>query len=940
MPFSIVQDEWIEEIGCRYIELIHPCGMRVIKLANKDPENTAGILFRTLPPTSNGVAHILEHSVLCGSKDYPVKDPFFSILRRSLASFANAFTGIDFTCYPFSAYIEEDFYNLFSVYLDAVFHPLLEKKSFLQEGWRLTKEGYKGIVLNEMTQARSDLHDRIFEGMLREVFSNSYGNNAGGIPSEIIKLTHPELIKFHEFYYAPQKAIIFLYGDLNLEKQLEFIESTLNLASCPKTPPLPPLVFEPRIERPKDVTIPYPAKSNDDKTHASIAFLLPSNKDPIELLALSLLDILLTGNDSAPLCRALLDAKAASQVESHFETDIFEPYYLLVFKETKEPKAAIDLAFSTLSKLAETGFTPEEIDSAFHQLSFSKLDLNERGYPVGLTLFLRVILQANHDADLIKELKTKSLLQTLKKSLNNPSFLKKLINDCFLNNSHCIKGAIVPDAELLEKEKLAIPAFTEEELLKMQTTEDLLIKKEEELVKDNCLPILNIQNIPQDPLVYPVVKKELNGWIIYEHQCPCNGIVYADLFLELPPFSEEDLFYLKILTNLLTEIGTKTKSFQERLLELDLWTGEFNASIADLGHQLYLRLNGKALNQYFDQLITLFYEALTDLRFDEIGRIEELLKAEIDSFRTAIPRMGTRFAILRACSHLNAESKLIEGLQGVSYLHKLQTFFNQFQQDPTRAIEPIINVYSKILDNPSRSFVASADFSIDALGLLSQLAPSSKKEVFLLDPTFISKAKKGEAIPFEALCYPLGANENTLVCQAPFYDDPASPYLTIASRLMSHLILHPMIREMNGAYGASTFYDPDLGLFGFYSSSDPNVEESYKIFLLAVDEMLQKQFSDDELYEAKLSALQRISAPVSLSRRASFTFSLEKGGKTLEKRKIYRKQLIEATKEDIIEAIRIYIAPSLQGGQKVTIASNSIIDDIKNRHNHLTYMEI
>ncbi|MBI3900729.1 MAG: insulinase family protein, partial [Chlamydiia bacterium] len=270
--FTLTRYLPLPELQSTWIELVHKTGARVFHVANEDVENFFCLSFQTLPLSSNGVAHILEHTVLCGSKKYPVKDPFFSMGRRSLNTFMNAFTGQDFTCYPASSQIEKDFYNLLSVYLDAVFHPELKRFSFLQEGHRLTvthanEPGemlqFDGVVYNEMKGAFSSSDSRLWKKLFASLFPNlPYAFDTGGDPKEIPHLSHAELIAFHRNFYHPSRCIFFFYGNLPLAKHLDFLAEE-TFSHVKGLAPLPPLPLQPRFTAPQIITSHYPISSSE-----------------------------------------------------------------------------------------------------------------------------------------------------------------------------------------------------------------------------------------------------------------------------------------------------------------------------------------------------------------------------------------------------------------------------------------------------------------------------------------------------------------------------------------------------------------------------------------------------------------------------------------------------------------------------------------------------
>ncbi len=467
--FVVTKSMPITELRCYLSELEHiESKAQVLHIANEDPENFFCLSFRTLPESSNGVAHILEHTVLCGSKKYPVKDPFFAMNRRSLNTFMNALTGADFTCYPAASQVEADFYNLLEVYLDAVFYPLLTKISFAQEGYRLefanpedpnTALQYKGIVYNEMKGALSSSTMRLIETINEVLFPESpYGYNSGGDPEKIPDLTYEELLAFHKNYYHPSRCLFFFSGNFPLKKHLDFI-SKKTLVSARALPKLPPIPLQPRFVKPvcKEFFYPVaPDESIEDKVIASFSWLTCSINDQMTLLMLNILDIILMDTDASLLKRALLRSGYCKQAHSMMDTEIVQiPYGIIVKGVNEKDVLHIEsILFNTLEKLARDGIDPYRIDMALHQLELSKCEITGDSAPFGLSLFYRSGLLKQHGVRAEDGLRIHSLFDELRaKFKENPRFLTDVIREYLLNNKHFVRVVGRPSQDLAEKER-------------------------------------------------------------------------------------------------------------------------------------------------------------------------------------------------------------------------------------------------------------------------------------------------------------------------------------------------------------------------------------------------------------------------------------------------------------------------------------------------------
>ncbi len=465
--FVVTKCLLLPELNCLVRELQHlPSGAQIMHIGNDDPENLFCLSFKTFPSSSNGAAHILEHTVLCGSRNFPVKDPFFSMSRRSLNTFMNALTGSDFTCYPAASQVEKDFYNLLEVYIDAVFHPELKKLSFLQEGHRLefadpkdpsTPLEYKGIVFNEMKGNLASADTRLWHALMADLVPDlPYAYNSGGDPKEIPNLTYPELISFHETYYHPSRCLFFFYGDLPLKKHLDFIAEQA-LKNVIKVLPIPPLHKQKRFSTPIQREMRYPVSDTDDLSHRTIVtfgFLTASVTDQEEVLSLTVLDSILMETDASLLKSALLETKLCIHADAYMDAEMSEVPYAIVCKgcdpeNVEKLEEALKNAFASI---IERGISHSLIEAAIHQLEFSRLEIAGDHAPFGLTLFMRSALAKQHGCDPENSLMVHSLFENLLVRVKDPNYLPGLIKKHFLNNPHRVRLVMHPDRNLSSEE--------------------------------------------------------------------------------------------------------------------------------------------------------------------------------------------------------------------------------------------------------------------------------------------------------------------------------------------------------------------------------------------------------------------------------------------------------------------------------------------------------
>ncbi|MGI9322313.1 MAG: insulinase family protein, partial [Pseudomonadales bacterium] len=466
--FRQVRERSIDALQLTAIEYEHqPTGAKHFHLKSDAAENVFLVALRTVPEDSTGVAHILEHTVLCGSERYPVRDPFFLMIRRSLNTFMNAFTGADYTAYPFASQNRKDYFNLMSVYLDAVFHSRLHPLDFAQEGHRLefTEPGnpdspleYKGVVYNEMKGDMSSPLSRLYHGVQERLYPTStYHFHSGGDPAAIPALTYQALRDFYKTHYHPSNATFMTYGNIPAEEQQEFISrQALNgfTSANSKAINVAPVT---RYQAPKADDFTYPVDEDDlsDKTHIVIGWLLGRNTDLDMLLKCHLLSDALLDTSASPLRKALETtglATAASPL-CGFQEDYLETAFLCGVEgsEPENAEAVEQLVMDVLQDVAANGIPVEQVEAVLHQLELSQRELGGDGYPYGLQLILSCMPAAIHRGDPIGLLDLEATMEKLRSEVRDPAFIKQLVQELLLDNPHRVRVVMKPDRNMAKQ---------------------------------------------------------------------------------------------------------------------------------------------------------------------------------------------------------------------------------------------------------------------------------------------------------------------------------------------------------------------------------------------------------------------------------------------------------------------------------------------------------
>lgn len=955
--FELTRITEIKELQCVLRELVHlPTGAHVMHIENDDPENLFCLSFQTLPYSSNGVAHILEHTVLCGSKKFPIKDPFFSMNRRSLNTFMNALTGADFTCYPASTQNYQDFYNLLEVYLDAVFHPNLEFLSFLQEGHRLEFEiptdptsplEYKGIVFNEMKGALSSADARLTEIMNHALFPDiTYGHNSGGDPKAIPDLTYQELLDFHLSYYHPSRCLFFFYGNLPLTGHLDFIEKNA-LAGITKLPPLPNPLSQPRFEEKKTVEAFYPISSDEDlidKTLISFGWLTCNILEQEELLALSVIEIVLMDTDASPLKRALLDSGLCKQASCFTESDYTEIPFIITLRgcnpgTTDQLEALIR---DTLQKVIKTGISQKSIENALHRVEFYRSEITGDQAPFGLSLFFRSGLIKQHGADPEHGLMIHSLFQALRDHIANDSkYLTNLIQKYLLDNTHFVRLTLIPDSNLGKKEiddenqklKKIRSNLTEEEVNKLIEQANLLkaFQSEHEDEDLSILPKVTLDDVDPNIRNFSLVQEQFNTLSVFHHECFTNEIVYLDLAFNLSHIEKKDLPLVRLFTILLTQIGSGTRDYIENLEYIQAKTGGISCSLSlnlqatdsDDFHPS-IQFHGKALHRYAKNLCEIIKDTISTANFLDFKRIKEIISKHYTALHSSFNQNALRYAINLSGSAINRTGAIINEWYGLDYYEAIK----EIATDLDSNIEALCHKFKEMqenllsVDNPELvitsddilyNFLKSNEF----FGLQNlKTKPHTPWNYNILVPKVIPQARViASPVAF------IGKVFKTIP-----YSHEDAPALNISTHLFDNIVLHQKIREQGGAYGGGAVCNTMAGNYYFYSYRDPNIASTLTAFSESIEEIANGDFDDEDLEEAKLEMIQGMDTPVSPGSRGYVAYCWLKEGKTPELRQKFRDRILAITSEDVMSAVKKHIQSQFNTGKTVIFAGKELIE--------------
>lgn len=902
-----------------------------------DSQNVFMVALRTVPMDSTGVAHILEHTVLCGSEQYPVRDPFFMMIRRSLNTFMNAFTSSDWTAYPFATENKKDFQNLLQIYLDAVFFPKIERLDFLQEGHRLefsemenadSELTYKGVVFNEMKGAMSSPVSALWENLSAELYPTStYHYNSGGDPEVIPTLSYEQLVAFHDFHYHPSNAVFFSYGDISAEQHQTQFE-TLALHRFADKVDKVRVPTEQRYTEPKSITRTYALNEADlsRKTHVVLAWLLGENQNPMDVLKGHLLTAILLDNSSSPLRQALEQSELLSAPSPLCGLeDSNKEMVFAVGAQGTEPEhaqAIEDLILETLEKVVKEGVDPEQVEAMLHQLEFSQREIGGDSYPYGLQLIMQSMAGAMHDGDPIALLDTDATLTQLRLEAQNPRFMPELIQQWILDNSHRVRLTLVPDDQLsqqqeaAEKSRLsAIQSAMSVEEKQAIVAQSLALKARQEQEDDlSILPEVTKADVPTDiKQIEPTVRVDSPDLTAY--QAGTNGLTYQQLLLSLPDLSAEEQAVLPLFNSCLTELGSAGRDYlQTQSLQAAITGGlsarsAVRAHISDpLQYHSHFIVSGKALNRHQTALADLMMETLQSVRFDEVDRIKDLMGQIRTSVDHGITSNGHGLAMSAANQNASAVSHWQFQRTGFAGIQTIKSRYANCSSE--QGLNDIIlhfqSIQAKLLKASNQSMVIAdeaglagaidslqnqqARMQADASQSGLQLSASQQK----IHQAWVTSTQ----VNFCAKSYP-----------AVMVGHEDSPVLSVLGACLRNGFLHAQIREKGGAYGGGASFNSEAGTFTFYSYRDPRLLETIEDFDRALDWVMSDEATQAKVDEAILNVISAMDKPGSPAGEARKAFYQTLYGRTHEMRMHHRQGVLATTLADCRRVAQTYLNP-------------------------------
>ena len=956
--YEIIKEEELKGIHAKGYLLRHrKTKARVLLIENDDNNKVFNIGFRTPPSDSTGVPHIMEHSVLCGSKNFPAKDPFVELVKGSLNTFLNAMTYPDKTMYPVASCNDKDFQNLMHVYMDAVFYPNIyeHEEIFRQEGWSYKLDSkddalaYNGVVYNEMKGAFSSPEGVLDRVVLNTLFPDtSYANESGGDPDVIPELTYEQFLDFHRKYYHPSNSYIYLYGDMDMEEKLEWLDKNY-LSNFEEEFVDSAIMYQQPFEKMVEKTIPYSIaseESEEDNTYLSYNKVIATSLDKELYLAFQILDYALLSAPGAPLKKALTDAEIGKDIMGSYDNGIYQPIFSIVAKNANEDQkqAFVDVIEEVLSDIVKNGIDTKALEAGINYHEFRYREADFGNYPKGLMYGLQLMDSWLYDEEEpFMHIEALETFEFLKEKIGT-GYYEELIQKYLLDNTH---GAIVivkpekgrtarMDAELdarlqeykasLSQEEVEHLVRRTEALEEYQSTED-----SEEVI--NRIPVLKREDISRE--IEPIINEEMNiaGIPVIFHEIETNGIGYLDVLFDMSSVEEELLPYVGILQSVLGIIDTEHYDYGELFNEINVHTGGIGTSlelyndvtnIREKAFKATFEIKGKALYSKLPVVFDMMGEILTASKLDDTKRIKEILAMLKSRLLMKFQSAGHTTAALRAMSYASPSSKLKDMTNGIDFYKTVAYLEEHFEEEKDRLSETLFMLAKQLFraDNMMFSYTASKEGLKDLEGLTEGLKSRLFEGEVPESRCVIHCEKKNEGFKT--------ASKVQYVARTGNFIDNGASYtgaLQILKVILSYDYLWQNIRVKGGAYGCMSNFNR-IGDGYFVSYRDPNLKRTIDIYEGVVDYLKNFTVNERDMTKYIIGTMSNIDQPMTPATKGDRSMNLYMNKVSAEMIREERNQILDATQDDIRALYKVAEAV-LKAEQLCVVGSEDKIEENK-----------
>lgn len=956
--YDLIKEEELKGIQSKgYLMRHKKSGARVLLIENDDENKVFSIGFRTPPSDSTGVPHIMEHSVLCGSKNFPAKDPFVELVKGSLNTFLNAMTYPDKTVYPVASCNDKDFQNLMHVYMDAVLYPNIyeHEETFRQEGWSYKldsaddKLSYNGVVYNEMKGAFSSPEGVLDRVVLNTLFPDtSYANESGGDPEVIPELTYEQFLDFHRTYYHPSNSYIYLYGDMDMEEKLCWLDREY-LCHYEKKVVDSEIHLQEAFSEMKELEMPYSIasdESEDENTYLSYNKVIGTSLDRELYLAFEILDYALLSAPGAPLKTALTDAGIGQDIMGSYDNGIYQPIFSVIAKnaDADQKDNFIEVIENVLTDIVKNGMDQKALEAGINYHEFRYREADFGNYPKGLMYGLQIMDSWLYDDDKpFIHIEALDTFAFLKKQVGT-RYYEDLIQKYLLDNTH---GAIVivkpekgrtarMDAELDAKLQEYKASLGDEEIREMVSRTKKLEEYQSEPESEEALeriPVLNREDISRE--IDPIFNEEMNlaGVPVVFHEIETNGIGYVDVMFDLSGVSAEELPYVGILQSVLGIIDTENYGYGELFNEINMHTGGIGTSlelyndVTNIREKVFkatFEIKGKALYPKLEKTFEMMGEILTASKLNDTKRIKEILAMTKSRLSMKFQSSGHTTAALRALSYASPSAKFKDMTNGIDFYQKIVDLSEHFEEEKESITATLINLTKKLFrpDNMMISYTASKEGMDGLEKMIANLSERLYKEVPEETPCIIHCEKKNEGFKT--------ASKVQYVARTGNFIDNGAAYtgaLQILKVILSYDYLWQNIRVKGGAYGCMSNFNR-IGEGYFVSYRDPNLKRTIEVYEGIVDYLKNFTVSDRDMTKYIIGTISNIDQPMTPATKGERSMNLYMNKVSADMIREERSQILDATQDDIRALYRV-VEAVLKADQLCVVGSEDIIEENK-----------
>lgn len=918
--YTKIKEEYIEQIQSKVTLYSHDkTKARVCTIENDDRNKVFSIAFRTAPINSTGLTHILEHSVLCGSKKYPVKDPFVELVKSSLNTFLNAFTFPDKTMYPCASQNDKDFKNLMSVYMDAVFYPQIynHEEIFLQEGWRYDIKNpedeikINGVVYNEMKGAFSDPQQIILRVIMHSLYPDTpYGFESGGDPKYIPDLSYDEFLKFHSEFYHPSNSYILIYGDCDMSERMDWLDKEY-LANFEYNAFNTSILYQAPFNTPRVVNEYYQIDKStplENKTFFSYNVSFPTTLEPKLMLAMGILTTILLDNPGAPLKQALIDNGIGDSIDSMFDDGLLQPIFSIMVSNCNDEykEKFILIIDSELKKYVEEGLDHDAILSLINYQEFKAREGLFGRFPKGLNIEMACLSSWLYDdLDCTSKVNDLALYDELRESLNE-NYFEDIISKYLINSNHKSYVYLNPSYDVQDNQDLKLKEKLAEYKASLSSDElnELILKnkklleyqnKEDSIEAQNSLPRLELEDLSIEAEKLNLeVKNEPYETLVSDYFT--NNICYIKYYFNIDHLNILDCKYLSLLTSLLSQMSTKKLNYKDMVKELQNKTGTLSFGLVpyhtiEREAKLYFSCCYSSVDSKLNDASELINDIIFNTSFDDYKRLKELISELTSNQEMSISSRGHSVSLVRASSAFDESSRILDATGGIEYLDFLKNIVNNFDDLKEEVVFKMKNILNSILskDRFILGYVGQKDLYLTNKNIFDNFYSLLNNDHFEIESKF--KETKIE----EAIIAPYNVN---YVARAGKTNTSFNGSFYVLNNALSMDYLWNEVRVHGGAYGCM-LRTASYGLIGFTSYRDPEVSKTNDAYEGVINYIDNFNFSDDELLKFKIGAIGSLDSVLHPSAKGLKAQSAYLAHSSYELDCKLRKELINTTNEDI-----------------------------------------